>query len=135
MLENRRLMEDIECRIVNYATGIIMKTLSIVIITGCLSLLVFGCIAGEVVVHKSSEKFDPFAVRDEILKQHQWQESLRQQQQLDILKSLPAGCLPLSEPYLYYECGAKYYRPYEHQNQQLFIQVDAPALIQHNLIE
>lgn len=64
-----------------------------------LSVLIIGllmsCIAeaGTVIVRKSSQPFDAFAVRDELQQQHEWQELLRQQQQLSILQSLPLTCI------------------------------------------
>ncbi len=82
--------------------------------------------AGKVVVRKSSEPFDAFAVRDQVLREHAWQEALRMQQQINILQALPIGCLLVASPYRYYHCGGQYYRPYTHEQQQLFIQIDPP---------
>ncbi|WP_338056249.1 hypothetical protein [Shewanella pneumatophori] len=83
--------------------------------------------AGQVVVRKSSEPFDAFAVRDEVQRKHQWQEALRYQQQLQILQSLPIGCLAVVAPYQHFACQGLYYRPYQYQNQQLYIQIDPPS--------
>ncbi|WP_394146676.1 hypothetical protein [Shewanella atlantica] len=80
--------------------------------------------AGQVVVRKSSEPFDAFAVRDQVLRDHEWQELLRMQRQLNILQSLPIGCVPLVRPYPYYSCGRNFYRPYRYHNQELYIQID-----------
>ncbi|GGI78608.1 hypothetical protein [Shewanella gelidii] len=80
--------------------------------------------AEKIVVRKSSESFDAFAVRDQLLKDHQWQEQLRMQQQINILQSLPVGCIVRLTPYRHYQCGAALYRPYSYQNQQLYIQTD-----------
>ncbi len=82
--------------------------------------------AGQVVVRKSSEPFDAFAVRDEVQKQHQWREALRFQQQLQILQSLPLGCIAMPTPYQYFSCQGLFYRPYHYQNQDVFIQIDPP---------
>lgn len=82
--------------------------------------------AGQVVVRKSSEPFDAFAVRDEVQRLHQWQEALRFQQQLQILQALPLGCVPLVRPYRHFSCQGLYYRPYSYQNKELFIQIDPP---------
>lgn len=82
--------------------------------------------AGQVVVRKSSEPFDAFAVRDQVAKDHQWREALRMQQQIQILQTLPLGCLPVVKPYRYYRCNGLSYRPYQHKNQELFIQIDPP---------
>ncbi|GGQ20087.1 hypothetical protein GCM10009411_20330 [Shewanella litoralis] len=80
--------------------------------------------AGTVVVRKSSEPFNAFAVRDEVLLQHEWQELIKQQQQLNILQSLPLNCISVAVTYLYFQCGQQHYRPYQYQNQQLFIEID-----------
>ncbi|QYJ89230.1 hypothetical protein [Shewanella halotolerans] len=87
--------------------------------------------AGQVVVRKSSEPFDAFAVRDKVLQDFEWRESLRLQQQIEILQSLPLGCVLFKLPYAYYRCGVRFYRPYLYQTegenpQQLYIQVDPP---------
>lgn len=81
--------------------------------------------AGKIVVRKSSEPFDAFAVRDQVLREHEWQESLRMQQQIQILQSLPIGCVLVARPYAYYSCQGQFYRPYEYKNQDVYIQVDA----------
>ncbi|OBT06975.1 MULTISPECIES: hypothetical protein [Shewanella] len=86
--------------------------------------------AGKVVVRKSSEPFDAFAVRDAVQQDHQWQEMLRMQQQIQILQALPLGCLAVAVPYHYYNCAGSMYRPYMHQNQELFIQIDPPKIPQ-----
>ncbi|MGX9460022.1 hypothetical protein ACWXWU_02105 [Shewanella sp. A14] len=86
--------------------------------------------AGTVVVRKSSEPFDAFAVRNEVLKQHEWRELIRQQQQLIILRSLPLTCIAVNATYLYFNCGQNNYRPYQYQDQQLFIQIEPD---QHHL--
>ncbi|WP_418357469.1 MULTISPECIES: hypothetical protein [Shewanella] len=82
------------------------------------------CYAGTIVVRKSSEPFDAFAVRDDVLQHHQWQQITRQQQQLIILQALPLDCIAVDAAYLYFHCGQQYYRPYQYQDQQLFIQID-----------
>ncbi len=80
--------------------------------------------AGQVVVRKSSEPFDAFAVRDQVLLENEWKEVLRMQQQIQILQALPASCIPFARPYIYYRCGGAFYRPYHYQNKELYIQVD-----------
>jgi len=80
--------------------------------------------AGQVVVRKSSEPFDAFAVRDQVLREHEWREALRMQQQINILQSLPIGCIPMARPYAYYSCGGNFFRPYQYQNNELYIQID-----------
>ncbi|WP_394205090.1 hypothetical protein [Shewanella waksmanii] len=80
--------------------------------------------AGQVVVRKSSEPFDAFAVRDQVQQLHEWQEALRYQQQIQILQALPVGCILM--PIHYFRCGQRYYRPYHYQQQDVYIQVDPP---------
>ncbi|GAA0779934.1 MULTISPECIES: hypothetical protein [Pseudomonadati] len=98
----------------------------------CLTIALSGLLfsglstAGQVVVRKSSESFDAFAVRDQVLKDYEWQEALRMQQQIQILQSLPLGCLPMAVPYRYFTCNGLAYRPYQYQNKELYIQIDQP---------
>ncbi|MCL1092609.1 hypothetical protein [Shewanella kaireitica] len=89
----------------------------------------FSAASGQVVVRKSSEPFDAFAVRDQVLLEHEWQESLRFQRQIQILQALPLGCLPVAVPYRYFSCGSQFYRPYSYQDKQLYIEIDKPSAI------
>ena len=88
----------------------------------------FSVVSGQVVVRKSSEPFDAFAVRDQVRAQHEWQEALRYQHQIQILQALPIGCLAVAMPYRYFSCAGHFYRPYNYQNQQLYIEIDKPEL-------
>ena len=97
-----------------------MKSILINLLMGSL-LFSATSYAGTVVVRQSSTPFDAFAVRDLVLQQHQWQELLRQQQQITILQSLPIGCITVSSPFNYFNCGHQFYRPYEYQDTQLYI--------------
>ena len=83
-------------------------------------------VAGTVEVRKSTEPFDAFAVRDEVLQQNEWKMLLSQQQQLSILRSLPINCIYVKSAYQYYHCGQLNYRPYLYHGQQLYIQIDLP---------
>ncbi|MCG9757349.1 hypothetical protein L1D40_19380 [Shewanella insulae] len=88
--------------------------------------------AGQVVVRKSSEPFDAFAVRDKLQQEFEWRESLRMQQQIQILQSLPLGCVLFNLPYAYYRCGTNFYRPYLYQTEgtdlrKFYIQIDPPS--------
>ncbi|MCL1074266.1 hypothetical protein [Shewanella dokdonensis] len=83
--------------------------------------------AGQVIVRDASEPFDAFAVRDKLMQQHEWQEQLRNQQQLKILQELPLGCLQLSTPYVHFQCGSSWYRPYSYQGHQLYIAIPHPS--------
>lgn len=96
-------------------------------------LSISNSFAGEVVVRKSSEPFDAFAVRDQVLQDHQWREALRMQQQLIILRALPLGCVLVPTPYRYFHCGAHFYRPYRdgESNDELYIEIDPPEASQH----
>ncbi|WP_228768338.1 hypothetical protein [Shewanella sp. TC10] len=91
-----------------------------------LSLSVHDVQAGKVVVRKASEPFDAFAVRDQVQQEHQWQEMLRMQQQIQILQALPVGCLPIAVPYRYFNCSGNAYRPYPYQGEEVYIQIDNP---------
>jgi hypothetical protein len=105
-----------------------MKPILINLLMGSL-LLSAASYAGTVVVRQSSTPFDAFAVRDSVLQQHEWQELLRQQQQIMILQSLPIGCLAVTSPFHYFSCGNQFYRLYEYQDTQLFIQIEPPVSV------
>ena len=98
----------------------------------CIGLFFVSVVhSGQVVVRKSSEPFDAFAVRDQVLKDHQWQEMLRMQQQIQILQALPIGCVAIPRPYRHFSCGDFYYRPYTNpttgsSDDEVFIQIDPP---------
>lgn len=99
----------------------------------CVVLLSFTVEAGQVVVRKSTdEPFDAFAVRDQVLLEHEWQEALRMQQQIQILQSLPLGCVLVAHPYRYYRCRGQYFRPYDYQGGEVYIQVDPLSNDSHN---
>ncbi|MEC4728963.1 hypothetical protein HWQ46_25960 [Shewanella sp. D64] len=89
-----------------------------------ITLFAYNVFAGQVVVRKSSEPFDAFAVRDQVLLDHEWKQALRMQQQIQILQVLPAACIPFSRPYIYYLCNGLSYRPYHYKNKELYIKVD-----------
>ncbi|NKF51326.1 hypothetical protein G3R49_12240 [Shewanella sp. WXL01] len=86
--------------------------------------------AGQVVVRKSSEPFDAFAIRDHVRELHQWKESIRFQEQIKIIQSLPVGCITVVTPYRYYHCGLNFYRPYEYKGITHFVQVDPPIQVE-----
>lgn len=98
--------------------------LSLIVISGLISV---SALAGEVIVNRSSESVDAFAVRDQVLKDFEWQESLRRQQQIQILQALPLGCIIVMKPYRYFTCGEHHYRPYHYQQRELYIEVDRPS--------
>ncbi len=107
--------------------GYVIKRIKacLVIVIAALLVLPINVSAGKIVVRKSSEPFDAFAVRDQVLREHEWQEALRMQQQVQILQALPLGCILMARPYAYYTCQGVFYRPYQYQNQDVYIRVDA----------
>ncbi|WOT05911.1 hypothetical protein [Shewanella youngdeokensis] len=104
--------------------------INIGVINAALLLICYSlsAIAGQVVVRKSSEPFDAFAVRNQVLADFEWQASLQLQDQINILQALPLGCLPMMTPYPYFNCHGHFYRPLVHEEKQLYIQIDQPAV-------
>lgn len=96
------------------------------ILLSIITLFVMPVMAGQVIVTRSSEPFDAFAVRDQVLKDFEWQESLRRQEQIQILQALPIGCVVVIKPYRHFSCGESAYRPYQYQQRELYIKVDPP---------
>lgn len=88
--------------------------------------LTLPALAGQVVVRNTDEPFDAFAVRDELARQHDWQEAIRAQQQLQILERLPVGCLLRPTPYRHFRCDGLFYRPYPWRGKELYISVPNP---------
>jgi hypothetical protein len=103
----------------------LMKPWIICLLAGAV-LLSANSYSGTVVVRPSSQAFDAFAVRDLVFQQHQWQELLRQQQQINILQSLPLGCVAVTLPFDHFSCGLQSYRPYQYQDKPVYIQIDPP---------
>lgn len=96
------------------------------VLLSLITLFVMPVMAGQVVVTRSSEPFDAFAVRDQVLKDFEWQESLCRQEQIQILQALPIGCVLMTKPYRHFSCGESTYRPYQYQQRELYIKVDSP---------
>ncbi|MBW8191083.1 hypothetical protein K0504_08560 [Neiella marina] len=89
----------------------------------------WGSLAGKIVVRKSSDpEFDVWAMKQELIQQNAWNEALRQQQVLNWVYSIPPGCLAHAAPYRYYACNNQYWRPYTHQGQNMYIQIDPPTV-------
>lgn len=101
---------------------------TITLIVLLFSAILSQAIAGPVVVRKSSDEveIDAFAIRDQLLKQHEWQQQVRLQQQLTILSLLPNNCRAILWPYKYFACGDLFYRPYRYQQQDVFIKIPEP---------
>lgn len=88
-----------------------------------------NAVAGKVVVRKSSDpEFDVWAMKQELIEQNAWNEALRQQQILNWVYSIPAGCFAHARPYRYYACNNQFWRPYNYQGEQLYIQIDPPVV-------
>lgn len=101
-----------------------MKLINITILFVFTSIAVSAFAGDRIIVRSSDEAFDAFKVRDQILKDHEWQESLRLQQQIKILEVLPLGCALFQHPFNYYACGSEFYRPYIQNNAKVFVQID-----------
>ncbi|WP_372871443.1 hypothetical protein [Shewanella sp.] len=93
---------------------------------GFILSLAIPALAGQVVVRSSDEPFDAFAVRNELARQHEWQEALRAEQQLKILERLPIGCILRPTPYRHFHCDGLFYRPYQWRDKELYISVPNP---------
>ncbi|MCG9695790.1 hypothetical protein [Shewanella sp. Isolate11] len=105
-----------------------LKLTLCILLSLLLSTLAFS---GEIVVTKSSKPFDAFAVRDQVLKDAQWQQALRMQQQINILQALPSGCVMTQGHRPYFHCGQQFYRPYNYKganngSKKVYIQIDPP---------
>lgn len=103
-----------------------MKRLNLLMLASLLMVLTCSTSAGQVVVRTTDEPFDAFAVRDELARQHEWQEALRAERQLEILERLPLGCIIRPTPYRHFLCDGVFYRPYPWQGKEVFISVPSP---------
>ncbi|WP_440894492.1 hypothetical protein [Aeromonas dhakensis] len=80
--------------------------------------------AGPVIVNQGMSSADTFALRDKLAKEHEWQEWLRFQQAIKWLEVLPVNCELMSEAGGSYRCGGNYYRPYQQDGRDIYIQGD-----------
>ena len=85
-------------------------------------LLSLPAIAGQVIVNQGLSVADTFALRDQLAREHEWQEWLRCQQAIKWLAVLPVNCELLSQPGGGYRCGGEYYRPYPKDGREIYIQ-------------
>lgn len=85
-------------------------------------LLSLPALAGPVIVSKGGEKIDAFALRDQLAREHEWQEWLRFQQAIKWLEVLPVNCELMSQQGGGYRCGGNYYRPYQQDGREIYIQ-------------
>lgn len=91
----------------------------IIVVSGLLSL---PAMAGQVIVNQGLSIGDTFALRDQLAREHQWQEWLRYQQAIKWLEVLPVNCELMSQPGGGYRCGSDYYRPYQKDGREIYIQ-------------
>ncbi|MFM5831052.1 hypothetical protein ACET54_11690 [Aeromonas veronii] len=91
----------------------------IIVLSGLLSL---PAMAGQVSVNKGMSVADTFALRDQLAREHEWQEWLRYQQAIKWLEVLPVNCELMSQPGGAYRCGGDYYRPYQKDGREIYIQ-------------
>ncbi|MFB2862391.1 hypothetical protein [Aeromonas sp. MdU4] len=105
----------------------------------CWILLLWGLLslpvsAGQVIVSKGGSGIDAFALRDQLAREHEWQEWLRFQQAIKWLEVLPVNCELVSQKEGGYRCGSDYYRPYQQQDgREIYIQGDPAGETPQNL--
>lgn len=80
--------------------------------------------AGQVIVNQGLSSADTFALRDQLAREHEWQEWLRFQQAVKWLEVLPVNCDLVGGAGGDYRCGDDYYRPYRQNGRDLYIQGD-----------
>ncbi|PJG58342.1 hypothetical protein [Aeromonas cavernicola] len=78
--------------------------------------------AGPVIISKGDSSINAFALRDQLAREHEWQEWLRLQQALKWLEVLPVNCELTSQQDHSYRCGGQYYRPYRQAGKEIYIQ-------------
>ncbi|WP_404839453.1 hypothetical protein [Aeromonas media] len=89
-----------------------------------LILLSLPAQAGQVIVNQGMSTADTFALRDQLAREHEWQEWLRFQQAVKWLEVLPVNCDLVGGAEQEYRCGDNYYRPYRQNGRDLYIQGD-----------
>lgn len=85
-------------------------------------LLSLPAMAGPVIVNQGMSVADTFALRDQLAREHEWQEWLRYQRAIKWLEVLPVNCELMSQPGGSYRCGGDYYRPYRKDGREIYIQ-------------
>ena len=93
-----------------------------------LMLLSLPTLAGQVIVNQGMSTADTFALRDQLAREHEWQEWLRFQQAIKWLEVLPVNCDLVGGAGQEYRCGDNYYRPYRQNGRDLYIQGDPSGL-------
>ena len=89
-----------------------------------LMLLSLPTLAGQVIVNQGMSTADTFALRDQLAREHEWQEWLRFQQAIKWLEVLPVNRELMSQPGGGYRCGSNHYRPYQQDGREIYIQGD-----------
>lgn len=92
-----------------------------------LILLSLQAQAGQVIVNQGMSTADTFALRDQLAREHEWQEWLRFQQAIKWLEVLPVNCDLVGGAGQEYRCGDNYYRSYRQNGRDLYIQGDPPG--------
>ena len=92
-----------------------------------LMLLSLPTLAGQVIVNQGMSTADTFALRDQLAREHEWQEWLRFQQAIKWLEVLPVNCDLVGGAGGEYRCGDDYYRPYRQNGRDIYIQGDPPG--------
>jgi len=99
-----------------------------------LILVATPALAGQVIVNQGLSSADTFALRDQLAREHEWQEWLRFQQAIKWLEVLPVNCELVSQKEGGYRCGSDYYRPYQQQDgREIYIQGDPAGETPQNL--
>ncbi|MGB6187406.1 hypothetical protein [Aeromonas molluscorum] len=80
--------------------------------------------AGQIIITKGDQKIDAFALRDQLAREHEWQEWLRYQEALKWLEVLPVNCELSRQHGGAYRCGDDYYRAYRQNGRDLYIKGD-----------
>ena len=89
-----------------------------------LMLLSLPTLAGQVIVNQGMSTADTFALRDQLAREHEWQEWLRFQQAIKWLEVLPVNCELMSGQDGSYRCGGDYYQSYRQDGRDIYIQGD-----------
>ncbi|MEW7864516.1 hypothetical protein [Aeromonas diversa] len=83
--------------------------------------------AGSVTVTRGDQKVDAFALRDQLAREHEWQEWLRHQEALKWLEVLPVNCELVSKDDGSYRCGGEWYRQYNQDGKDIYIRGEPQA--------
>ncbi|WP_265436831.1 hypothetical protein [Aeromonas media] len=105
-----------------------MREITMKPVSTCLLILLsLPALAGQVIVNQGMSTADTFALRDQLAREHEWQEWLRFQQAVKWLEVLPVNCDLVGGAGREYRCGDNYYRPYRQNGRDLYIQGDPPG--------